>query len=116
MPLIDQTATIARLNDRARHGLDRTARITMTRTLLAKLTGESEISPVLAQPATLAAMRRCTFSEDSPERDFASFEVNGERAFMKIDYYAEDLEHGSEDPADASATIRVITIMAPEDY
>ncbi|MBB4859167.1 hypothetical protein HNO88_002496 [Novosphingobium chloroacetimidivorans] len=34
---------------------------------------------------------------------------------MRIDYYAEDMVHGAEDPADASTTIRVVTIMTPED-
>lgn len=116
MPVIDKTEAIARLNDRARHGLDRRARIVMTRGLLAKLSDGTYIDDVLAQAATLAALRKCTFAEGSPERDFARFEVNGTPALMKIDYFADDMEHGSEDPADASATIRVVTIMAPEDY
>ena len=36
--------------------------------------------------------------------------------WFKIDYYDLDLEYGSEDPADASITRRVITIMLPSDY
>jgi len=35
---------------------------------------------------------------------------------MKIDYFDPALEYGSEDPADASITRRVLTIMAREDY
>ncbi|VWX51054.1 DUF3768 domain-containing protein [Novosphingobium sp. 9U] len=116
MPVIDKTEAIARLNDRARLGLDRHARIGMTPGLLGKLSDGTGVNDVIAQAATMAAMRKCTFAADSPERDFAVFEVNGTRAFMKIDYYDEALEYGSEDSADASVTRRVITIMAPEDY
>lgn len=117
MPVIYTTEAIARLNDRARHGHDRRARITMTRTLLGKLVNgdTSSAGEVLAQAATLSALRKCTFAAGSPERNFARFEINGTPALMRIDYYAEDMVHGSEDPADASITIRVITIMAPED-
>ncbi|WP_152998753.1 MULTISPECIES: DUF3768 domain-containing protein [unclassified Sphingopyxis] len=31
-------------------------------------------------------------------------------------YYDLDCEYGSEDPADASITTRVVTILLPEDY
>jgi len=37
-------------------------------------------------------------------------------ARMKVDYYDENLEYGSEDPANAAITTRVITILLPEDY
>jgi hypothetical protein len=50
------------------------------------------------------------------EHDFVSVEVNGERYFAKIDCYAPDMEHGSEDPADPSKTVRVLTIMHASDY
>lgn len=116
MPVIDKTEVIARLNDRARHGLDRHARIVITRGLLTKLSDDSMIGNVLAQAQTLAALRKSTFVEDSPERDLAVFDINGDRAFMKVDYLDEALEYGAEDPADTATTRRFITIMAPEDY
>ena len=50
------------------------------------------------------------------EHDFGSFELEGRKFFFKIDYYALDLVHGSEDPADASKTTRVLTIMLAEEY
>jgi hypothetical protein len=50
------------------------------------------------------------------ERDFGAFEHNGTRIFWKIDYYAPDMEHGSEDPADPKQTVRVLTIMLAPEY
>ena len=59
------------------------------------------------------------FSEDNDphgERDFGAFEHNGQRIFWKIDYYARDLMHGSENPADPQQTVRVLTIMLAHEY
>jgi Protein of unknown function (DUF3768) len=54
------------------------------------------------------------------EHDFGAFTFDHEgeslRIFWKIDYYAPDLLHGSEDPADPAQTIRVLTIMLAEEY
>jgi Protein of unknown function (DUF3768) len=60
-----------------------------------------------------------TFTPDNDphrERDFGAFEHNGERIFWKIDYYAPDMEHGSEDPSDPAQTVRVLTIMLASEY
>ncbi|MFC0205325.1 DUF3768 domain-containing protein [Novosphingobium soli] len=113
---LTRTQTIARLNDRARLGLDRTATIVVTSTLLAYLSDGTAKSFVLARARTLQAARNCSFNEDSPERDFAAFEIDGIGCFLKVDCYDQDLQYGSEDPADASITRRVVTIMAREDY
>lgn len=113
---LNSTETIARLNDRARQGLDRTAKVVMTSNLLAHLSDGTGTSRILAKAKVLRALRNCTFSPDLPERDFARFEVDAFTVLMKIDYYDLQLEYGSEDPADASVTCRVITIMSPEDY
>jgi hypothetical protein len=85
--IIDRTERIARLNDRARHGLDRSSRIVVTSGLHAQLAGEKPTDAIFAQARLMGAMRRCTFAEDSPERDFASFEVDGIKVLMKIDLY-----------------------------
>lgn len=114
--IADRIEQIARLNDRARHGLDRSSRIVVTSGLNATLAGEKPADAILAQARLIGAMRRCTFQADSPERDFASFEVDGIKVLMKIDYYDAELIYGSEDPADASITRRVITLMRTEDY
>jgi hypothetical protein len=50
------------------------------------------------------------------ERDFGSFEHNGNKIFWKIDYYDKQLEYGSEHPEDPGQTTRVLTIMLAEEY
>jgi hypothetical protein len=59
------------------------------------------------------------FTEDNDpysEHDFGSFEYQGQTINFKIDYYALDMEHGSEDPANAAITKRVLTILLAEEY
>ena len=50
------------------------------------------------------------------EHDFGSFEIDGEKFFFKIDYYAPGMDGGSEDPSDPQKTARVLTIMFASDY
>lgn len=50
------------------------------------------------------------------EHDFGSFEIEGETYFFKIDYYALDMDGGSEDPANPEKTTRVLTIMRADEY
>src|ERR1700747_3325382 len=50
------------------------------------------------------------------EHDFGSFDVAGQTYFFKVDYYAPDMEGGSEDPADPDKTMRVLTIMRADEY
>jgi Protein of unknown function (DUF3768) len=50
------------------------------------------------------------------EHDFGSFDHAGRKLFWKIDYYARDMDGGSEDPSNPAMTRRVLTIMFAEEY
>ena len=50
------------------------------------------------------------------EHDYGSFVYNGQKIIWKIDYYDRDLRYYSENPADISKTVRVMTIMLAEEY
>jgi hypothetical protein len=50
------------------------------------------------------------------EHDFAAFDHGNDKMFFKIDYYDLTLTNGSPDPADASVTTRVMTIMLASEY
>jgi hypothetical protein len=59
------------------------------------------------------------FTEDNDphcEHDFGIFKIDGVSLNWKIDYYDEDLECGSPDPADPAVTRRVLTILLAEEY
>jgi hypothetical protein len=109
---------IRQLNDRCRQGRDPTARIVITAQCLATFAaGDGIENQLLAQAKLIAAVRRFPFGEaDRSERDFGEVVVDGRRVWFKIDYYDPALAFGSENPADASVTCRVLTIMLPEDY
>jgi hypothetical protein len=50
------------------------------------------------------------------ERDFGDLELDGTSLLWKIDYYDNDREYSSPDPADPSVTQRVLTVMLPEEW
>jgi hypothetical protein len=50
------------------------------------------------------------------ERDFGDLELFGASLLWKIDYYDRDLRFGSNDPADAAMTARVLTVMLEEEF
>lgn len=60
------------------------------------------------------------FTEDNDpygEHDFGACDVEGVgKIFWKIDYYAPDMKHGSEDPTDPEKTVRVLTVMFSNEY
>ena len=49
------------------------------------------------------------------ERDFGDFSLFHTDLYFKIDYFDLDLKLGSDDPADASITCRVLTVMTEQD-
>ena len=104
--LCRKTTTIRQLNDNFRTTF-RGGRVVFTPGILS-----------LTDAARGEIVRRTmTFSDfndaNDPyqEHDFIAFEFAGAQIFVKIDYYAPDFEHGSDDPADPAKTARVMTIM-----
>jgi hypothetical protein len=81
--------------------------------------GVSEL-PLDTKARALMAVRSFDqFTSDNDphrEHDFGSFEIEGAIYFFKIDYYALDMDGGSEDPADPEKTTRVLTIMRADEY
>lgn len=108
---------IAELNDRCRLGLDRTARHMMTQNIRATLSENGSVHGILATARLMKQVRQYAFGpDDGPERDFGAFDFDGHRVCFKIDYYEPSMEYGAEDPSDASATVRVMTVMLSSDY
>jgi hypothetical protein len=58
----------------------------------------------------------CAANDPYDEHDFGAFDFEGTRILFKIDYFDKDLRFHSPDPADASVTERIITIMLAEEY
>jgi hypothetical protein len=100
---------IRMLNDQFRSQL-RGGRVVMT----AGIVGRPDARQILARVVYF----RDFSPENDPhgEHDFGAFDQAGAKIFWKIDYYARDLQGGSEDPADPEATTRVLTIMLAEEY
>ena len=115
MPLIDsQTRDCVReLNDAFRKSLDPN---------LGKVVMTSGVSALPSDVRSTAIRRTETFdafnadNDPNGEHDFGDFELAGHRFFFKIDYYNSSLETGSDDPADADKTTRVLTLMLAEEY
>ena len=72
-------------------------------------------------PARLAAALAdySAFDADNDphrERDFGDLTLFGADLLWKVDYYAPDLKFGSNDPAHASVTKRVLTVMTTAEW
>ena len=105
------TARIRRLNDELRQTFSG-GKVVMTIGVAAIPEGD------LAQ--LLERVRRFDeFTKDNDphgEHDFGTIDLAGQSYFFKVDYYAPDMEGGSEDPSDPSKTVRVLTIMRADEY
>lgn len=108
----ENTAKIRELNDAFRKGFPLNGKRYITDGIFALDCDDR--AAILEKVRTFDA-----FTEDNDphgEHDFGSIEHNGERIFWKIDYYDAACEYGSEDPAEASRTTRVLTIMLADEY
>ena len=113
--MTDKTAAIRELNDRFRKGDKAVPGSWMITTGVQALIEDDACKALLI--SMIASFE--AFDEDNDphdEHDFGAFDFAGQRLFWKIDYYAPDLQHGSEDPADLAQTVRVLTIMRADEY
>jgi hypothetical protein len=111
------TARIRELNDAFRRdpsllgvqiGLDKLA---VTRGVAARGTA-------FVDRAAHAVRDYADFTEDNDpygEHDFGAFTLDDAKLFWKIDYYDNELEYGSPNPADPDITRRVLTIMLADE-
>lgn len=109
----DHTAIIRRLNDAFRRSMDRTHGRVMLTEGIAALPSDVQ-AMVIRKVVSFDA-----FDEDNDphqEHDFGAFEIAGHKIFWKIDYYDQNFEDGSENPANPDATGRVLTIMRADEY
>jgi Protein of unknown function (DUF3768). len=108
----NNTKRIAELNDLCRKAMGITGRLLQTEGINAL--------PLPVQSAIREEVEQFnSFTPDNDpygEHDFGALEHEGNRIFWKIDYYALDMQHGSEDPADPKQTVRVLTIMLASEY
>lgn len=113
--MTDTTMAIRDLNDRFRKG-DRAVPGSWMITAGVQTLIDDDTNKTLLI-STVASFE--AFDKDNDphhEHDFGAFDFTGQRLFWKIDYYAPDLHHGSEDPADPAQTTRVLTIMRADEY
>jgi hypothetical protein len=113
---------IAQLNDWLRNHLTEPGhnRVVMTQGI-ADLIGDTAVFLGFQRQAELLRLVR-DYLEFTPnndphrERDFGDFTFEETRCFWKIDYFDRTLSAGSKDPADADATVRVLTIMRADEW
>ena len=107
-----KTLQIAGLNDLARKHIGIKSKAMIT-------SGISSLEPETQTEILEKVSTFDDFTDDNDpykERDFGAFEHKGNSIYCKIDYYAPDMEHGSDDPTDESKTVRLLTIMLSSEY
>lgn len=119
----ERAMRIARLNDHFRHWIiclllanrpeaaERLGRVVITSGI--EELGSHVVS-ILAEVGRFADFDAA--NDPFHEHDFGAFAYLQQRIFWKIDYYAPDLQCGSEDPSDRVCTVRVLTVMLAEEY
>lgn len=111
-PLSETTQRIAALNDLCRTALGVGGRLVQT-------PGIAALSPADQSAIRERVEQFDAFTpENDPhqERDFGAIEYGEVRVFWKIDYYDASGTYGSDDPSDATQTLRVLTIMLASEY
>ena len=105
---------IALLNDELRRTLATSvsSKVVMTQGVAAL--PENELAQLLERVRSFDDFT----SDNDPhgEHDFGTIKIAGQTYFFKVDYYAPDMNGGSEDPADPAKATRVLTIMRADEY
>lgn len=110
--MADKTETIRRLNDRFRQSPQLHGRLMFTSGVNAK-------GPLFVARCLTAIRQFDDFDDGNDphhEHDFIAIEIDGMKVFAKIDYYDKSMQAGSDDPADESKTLRVMTVMLDQEY
>jgi uncharacterized protein DUF3768 len=115
MPLTDNQSRerVRDLNDRFRKTLDPT---------LGRMMLTAGVDALPSDVRAMAIRSVATFdafdADNDPrgEHDFGSFELAERKFFWKLDYYDRSLEFGSDDPAEPTKTMRVLTLMFSMEY
>lgn len=110
--MTDNAEKIAKLNDLCRRAMGIAGKLVQTH-------GINALSAADQSAIREKVEMFDDFSADNDphgERDFGAFEHDKQRIFWKIDYYDRSLTWGSENPADPTQTVRVLTIMLASEY
>ena len=107
----DRVKKIAELNDAFRSSLAG-GRVIITAGVTA-LDEDARIA-VLKEVRTYSAFTSA--NDPYGEHDFGFFKTAEHEFFWKIDYYDPSLTRHSDDAADPSVTVRVLTLMLTEEY
>jgi hypothetical protein len=107
----DESVRIRELNDHLRRTFSG-GRVVMTDGVAAL--PENQLAQLLANVRSFDEFT--TDNDPYGEHDFGSIELAGRTYFFKLDYYAPDMDGGSEDPGDPAKTTRVLTIMRADEY
>ncbi len=116
MPL-PKADKIRELNDNFRTDEDATipGKIVMTSGLLMLIEEHGKTN----DEVVMIVRKFDVFTEDNDphcEHDFGAFEFCSAKIFWKFDYYDPDIMYGSEDPANAEKTYRILTIFLASEY
>ena len=105
---------IALLNDELRRTLANSVSSKVVLTQGVAALPENELAQLLERVRSFD-----DFTNDNDphgEHDFGTVKIAGQTYFFKVDYYALDMNGGSEDPADPAKATRVLTIMRADEY
>ena len=110
------SSAIAAQNDLFRSSLGNTPVLNGTLVTTIGVIARGETFQTKAMHAVAAFSAFDEENDPWAEHDFGAIDIGDQKLFWKIDLYAPDLKHGSEDPADPRKTHRVLTIMLASEY